>query len=64
MTKNPANRPSTAEILRMPYVKERMTQFVQDAEMDQMLNGPAVFKKQRPTMKRMGTQHVIAAKVP
>ena len=59
MTKNPAQRPSTAEILRMPYVKERMTQFVQDSEMDQMLNGPAVFKKQRPTMKRMGTQHVI-----
>ena len=46
MTKNPAQRPSTAEILRMPYVKERMTQFVQDSEMDQMLNGPAVFKKQ------------------
>ena len=32
--------------------------------MDQMLNGPAVFKKQRPTMKRMGTQHVIAANNP
>ena len=61
MTKNPAQRPSTAEILRMPYVKERMTQFVQDAEMDQMLNGPAVFKKQRPTMRRMGTQNVIPA---
>ena len=30
--------------------------------MDQMLNGPAVFKKQRPTMKRMGTQHIIAHK--
>ena len=55
MTKNPANRPSTAEILKMPYVRERMQQFVESTELDNMMAQP-VYRKQRPTIKRTNTQ--------
>ena len=58
MTKNPANRPSTAEILKMPYVTQRMQSFIENAEMENMLQKP-VFKKQRPTIRRADTKEVI-----
>ena len=54
MTKNPAGRPSTAEILKMDYVRNRMQRFVEDAEMENNLSNP-VFKKQRPTIRRVPT---------
>ena len=54
MTKNPAERPSTAEILKMDYVRDRMQRFVEDAEMENNLANP-VFKKQRPTIRRVAT---------
>ncbi len=58
MTKNPANRPSSAEILKMPYVRERMQQFVENTEMDNILTtGGAMYKKQRPTIRRINTRH-------
>jgi hypothetical protein len=37
MTKNPANRPSTAEILKMDYVRARMQRFIEDTEMENNL---------------------------
>lgn len=54
LTKNPANRPSTSEILKMPYVSERMHAFVQSQEMANMMRQPT-FKKQRPTIRRTNT---------
>jgi len=55
MTKTPANRPSTAEILKMDYVRDRMQRFVEDTEMENNMQNP-VFKKQRPTIRRVGTR--------
>jgi len=44
MQKDPKNRPSTAEILQMPYVRERMQAFVENSELDNMLQ-KGVYKK-------------------
>lgn len=38
----------------MDYVRSRMQQFVENAEIDNMMANP-VFKKQRPTIRRMTT---------
>jgi NIMA (never in mitosis gene a)-related kinase len=57
LCKNPANRPSTAEILKMPYVTDRMRSFVENAEMDAMLQS-GVYKKQRPTIVRSNTRMI------
>jgi len=54
MTKDPAQRPSSGDLLAMPYVRDRMTNFLQNAEMDQMLEN-AIYKKQRPTIHRKNT---------
>ena len=61
MTKNPAERPSSAEILKMPYVRERMQQFVENTEIDNVLTSGAMYKKQRPTIRRINTRHEKAA---
>ena len=58
MTKNPAERPSTAEILKTSYVRDRMQQFVENTEINNMLSKGAVFKKQRPTIRRTNTREV------
>ena len=56
MTKNPAQRPSTSEILKMPYVSQRMQAFVENQEMDNLMcEGTQVYKKQRPTIRRTNT---------
>ena len=60
MTKKPANRPSTAEILKMPYVRERMRNFVESTETNLLEVGAPVFKKQRPTIKRLATREMAA----
>ena len=57
MTKKAADRPSTAEILKMPYVRERMQMFVESTEAENMLQ-QGVYKKQRPTIVRSNTRDV------
>ena len=64
MTKDPSKRPSSAEILKMPYVRERMQQFVENTEMDNLLTTGAVFKKQRPTLRRINTKEVPPVDTP
>ena len=64
MTKDPSKRPSSAEILKMPYVRERMQQFVENTEMDNLLITGAVFKKQRPTLRRINTKEVPPVDTP
>ena len=50
MEKDPAQRPSSVEILQMPYVRERL-QAAQ--ELESLASG--VFVKQAPTFKRTAT---------
>ena len=48
----------------MPYVRERMQQFVENTEMDNLLTTGAVFKKQRPTLRRINTKEVPPVDAP
>ena len=60
MTKDSRQRPSTAEILKMPYVAQRMQAFVENTEMDNMIQrSNTLYKKQRPTIRRGNTRHGI-----
>lgn len=42
----------------MPYVRERMQQFVESTEQENMLKS-GIFKKQRPTIRRTDTREIV-----
>jgi len=58
MLKDQKKRPSTAEILKMDYVRSRMQQFIEDAEFNLQASTP-IYKKQRPTIRRAATKEVL-----
>ena len=43
----------------MDYVRERMQQFVEQAEFNNQMASQPVFKKQRPTIRRAATKEII-----
>ena len=61
MNKDQKKRPSTAEILKMDYVRQGMQQFVENQEIENQMRNAQVYKKQRPTIRRAATKEIIDA---